>query len=46
VQLLLDQARADANSLISNARQRLQEAEEREALVHAREESLTPERRA
>jgi hypothetical protein len=37
--LLLDQAKADANGLLSNARQRLEVAEEREALVHAREES-------
>jgi hypothetical protein len=35
----LDQARANADSLLSNARQRLEEAEEREALVHACEES-------
>jgi cell division septum initiation protein DivIVA len=34
-QLLLDQARADADGLLSNARQRLQEAKEREAQVHA-----------
>jgi hypothetical protein len=38
-QLLLDQARADADGLLSNARQRLEEAEEREAQVHAHEES-------
>jgi polyhydroxyalkanoate synthesis regulator phasin len=39
VQHLLDQARTSADSLLSNARQRLEEAEDREALLHAREES-------
>jgi uncharacterized protein (DUF3084 family) len=36
---LLDQARANADSLLSNARQRLEEAEDREALMHTRKES-------
>jgi cell division septum initiation protein DivIVA len=38
-QHLLDQARANADGLLANARQRLEEAEDREALLHAREES-------
>jgi polyhydroxyalkanoate synthesis regulator phasin len=38
-QHLLDQARTNADGLLSNARQRLEEAEDREALLHAREES-------
>jgi cell division septum initiation protein DivIVA len=36
---LLDQARANTDSLLANARQRVEEAEDREALMHAREES-------
>jgi hypothetical protein len=36
---LLDQARANTDSLLSNARQRVEEAEDREALMHARKES-------
>jgi polyhydroxyalkanoate synthesis regulator phasin len=39
-QHLLDQARTNTDSLLSNARQRLEEAEDREALPHAREESV------
>jgi cell division septum initiation protein DivIVA len=35
---LLDQARNKADGLLANARQRLEEAEDREALLHAREE--------
>jgi hypothetical protein len=35
----MDQARANVDSLLANARQRLEEAEEREALVHTCEES-------
>jgi polyhydroxyalkanoate synthesis regulator phasin len=38
-QHLLDQARTNADGLFANARQRLEEAEDREALLHAREES-------
>jgi cell division septum initiation protein DivIVA len=38
-QLLLDQARANADGLLSNARQKLEEAKEREALVHTCKES-------
>jgi cell division septum initiation protein DivIVA len=38
-QHLLDQARTNADGLLANARQRLEEAEDREALLHAREES-------
>jgi hypothetical protein len=38
-QLLLSQAKTDADGLLSNAQQILEEAEEREAQVHAREES-------
>jgi F0F1-type ATP synthase membrane subunit b/b' len=38
-QHLLDQARTNADDLLANARQRLEEAEDREALLHAREES-------
>jgi flagellar biosynthesis/type III secretory pathway protein FliH len=38
-QHLLDQARTNADGLLSNARQRLEEAEDHEALLHAREES-------
>jgi hypothetical protein len=36
---LLDQARTNADGLLANARQRLEEVEDREALLHAREES-------
>jgi hypothetical protein len=36
--VLLDQARTNADGLLSNARQRLEEAEDREALLHTREE--------
>jgi hypothetical protein len=39
VQHLLDQARTNADGLLANARQSLEEAEDREALLHAREES-------
>jgi chromosome segregation ATPase len=39
VQLLLSQAKTDADSLLSNAQQRLEAAKEREAEVHAHEES-------
>jgi hypothetical protein len=39
-QHLLDQARTNADGLLANARQRLEEAEDREALFHAREESV------
>jgi polyhydroxyalkanoate synthesis regulator phasin len=39
VQHLLDQARTNADGLLANARQRLEEAEDREALLHAHEES-------
>jgi F0F1-type ATP synthase membrane subunit b/b' len=38
-QHLLDQARTNTDGLQANARQRLEEAEDREALLHAREES-------
>jgi F0F1-type ATP synthase membrane subunit b/b' len=38
-QHLLDQARTNANGLLANAQQRLEEVEDREALLHAREES-------
>jgi hypothetical protein len=38
-QHLLEQARTNADGLLANARQRLEEAEDREALLHAREES-------
>jgi flagellar biosynthesis/type III secretory pathway protein FliH len=38
-QHLLDQARTNADGLLANAQQRLEEAEDREALLHAREES-------
>jgi F0F1-type ATP synthase membrane subunit b/b' len=38
-QHLLDQARTNADGLLANARQRLEEAKDREALLHAREES-------
>jgi hypothetical protein len=38
-QHLLDQARINADSLLVNARQRLEEADDREALLHAHEES-------
>jgi chromosome segregation ATPase len=38
-QLLLDQARTNADGLLANARQRLEEAEDREALLHIRKES-------
>jgi hypothetical protein len=36
--VLLDQARTNADGLLSNAQQRLEEAEDREALLHTREE--------
>jgi polyhydroxyalkanoate synthesis regulator phasin len=36
---LLDQARTSADGLLANAQQRLDEVEDREALLHAREES-------
>jgi F0F1-type ATP synthase membrane subunit b/b' len=38
-QHLLDQARANADGLLANARQRLEEAKDREALLHPHEES-------
>jgi cell division septum initiation protein DivIVA len=38
-QHLLDQARTNADGLLANAQQRLEEAEDCEALLHAREES-------
>jgi hypothetical protein len=38
-QLLLDQARTNADGLLANAQQRLDEVEDREALLHARKES-------
>jgi polyhydroxyalkanoate synthesis regulator phasin len=38
-QHLLDQARTNAEGLLANAQQRLEEFEDREALLHAREES-------
>jgi hypothetical protein len=38
-QHLMDQARPNTASLLSNTRQRLEEAEEREAQMHAHEES-------
>jgi polyhydroxyalkanoate synthesis regulator phasin len=38
-QHLLDEARTNADGLLSNAQQRLDEVEDREALLHAREES-------
>jgi flagellar motility protein MotE (MotC chaperone) len=40
VEHLLDQARANADNLLSKAWQRLEGAEDREALAHAREESI------
>jgi cell division septum initiation protein DivIVA len=39
VQHLLDQARTNADGLLANAQQRLEEVEDREALLRAREES-------
>jgi F0F1-type ATP synthase membrane subunit b/b' len=39
-QHLLDQARTNADGLLANAWQRLEEAEDSEALLHAREESV------
>jgi F0F1-type ATP synthase membrane subunit b/b' len=39
-QHLLDQARANADGLLANARQRLEEAEYHEALLHTHEESV------
>jgi hypothetical protein len=39
-QLLLDQAKADADGLLSSAQQRLEAVKEREAQVHAHEESI------
>jgi hypothetical protein len=36
---LLDQARTNVDGLLANARQRLEEADDRETLLHAREES-------
>jgi hypothetical protein len=38
-QHLLDQAKTNADGLLANARQRLEEAEDSEALLHAHEES-------
>jgi cell division septum initiation protein DivIVA len=38
-QHLLDQARTNADGLLANAQQRLEEVEDHEALLHAREES-------
>jgi cell division septum initiation protein DivIVA len=38
-QHLLDQARTNADGLLANAQQRLEEVEDREALLHAHEES-------
>jgi polyhydroxyalkanoate synthesis regulator phasin len=38
-QHLLNQARTNADGLLANAQQRLEEVEDREALLHAREES-------
>jgi F0F1-type ATP synthase membrane subunit b/b' len=38
-QHLLDEARTNADGLLANAQQRLDEVEDREALLHAREES-------
>jgi vacuolar-type H+-ATPase subunit H len=38
-QHLLDEARTNANGLLANAQQWLDEVEDREALLHAREES-------
>jgi polyhydroxyalkanoate synthesis regulator phasin len=38
-QHLLDQARTNTDGLLANAQQRLEEVEDREALLHAREES-------
>jgi cell division septum initiation protein DivIVA len=46
VQHLLDQARTNADGLLANARQRLEEAEDREVLLHAREESADSRARA
>jgi F0F1-type ATP synthase membrane subunit b/b' len=45
-QHLLDQARTNADGLLANAQQRLDEVEDREALLHAREESADSRRRA
>jgi hypothetical protein len=39
-QHLLDQARTNADGLLANAQQRLDEVEDREAIVHAREDSV------
>jgi hypothetical protein len=39
MQQLLDPARTNDDGLLTNSRQRLEEAEDREALLHAREES-------
>jgi polyhydroxyalkanoate synthesis regulator phasin len=39
-QHLLDKARTNADSLLANARQRLEEAEDREALLHTHEKSV------
>jgi hypothetical protein len=41
-QHLLDQDRTNANGLQANVRQRLEEAEDHEALLHAREQSADP----
>jgi hypothetical protein len=38
-QHLLDKARTNAHGLLANAQRRLDKAEDREAIVHAREES-------
>jgi hypothetical protein len=38
-QHLLDQAKMNTDGLLANAQQRLDEVEDREALLHAREES-------
>jgi polyhydroxyalkanoate synthesis regulator phasin len=38
-QHLLDQARTNADGLLANAQRRLDEVEDREAILHAREES-------
>jgi polyhydroxyalkanoate synthesis regulator phasin len=40
-QHLLDQARTNADGLLANTQQRLEEVEDREALLHAREESAS-----
>jgi cell division septum initiation protein DivIVA len=45
-QHLLDQARTNADGLLANAQQRLDEVEDREALLHARERVLILGRRA